>query len=289
MAGMAEAAQKALESADNADNADNADDAVSADAGNADGRSDHSPDRSSDRSPDRASDRASDRSRAAMEAATVLIDGRRYMRDGRGRLTPLALVRPQDQLMDEMVRIIVGHAEELSAQIARFRGHTMDDISAFDALLEAEYGGHARRSVKGNRTYLSYDGCFKVQVQIAERIAFGPELQVARELVDHCIGEWSASANDEIRALVNHAFQADREGEISRGAIYSLLAARYRRRALEEGDGRAARCDAHRRLQVLCARLPPRRSGSRLGAGHHRPGESLMKKRESKQAGRHRR
>jgi len=156
-------------------------------------------------------------------AATVEIDGARYMRDAQGRLTPLDLVRPQDQLQDEMVRRVIHFAEDLSAQVARFRGHSFDDIGGFDALLEAEYGGHARKSIKGNRTYMSYDGTMKVQVQIAERVAFGPELQVARDLVDECLAEWAEDSREEIRALVAHAFQVDKEGEISRGAIYSLL------------------------------------------------------------------
>ena len=151
------------------------------------------------------------------------IDGVIYLRDAQGRLTPQELARPQDILQDEMVRKVIGHAEDLSARIARFRGHSVDDIGAFDALLSQEYGGHTRRSVKGNRTYLSFDGCQKVQVQIAERIAFGPEMQVARDLVDECLGEWASDARSEIRAIVSHAFQVDKEGEISRGAIYSLL------------------------------------------------------------------
>lgn len=153
----------------------------------------------------------------------VEIDGDVYLRDAKGRLTPKNLVRAQDLLQDEMVRDVIGYAQDLSAQIARFRNHSFDDISNFDAVLAQEYGGHARASVKGNRTYMSYDGCCKVQVQIAERVAFGPELQVARDLVDECLGDWSKKAGDEIRAIVGHAFQVDKEGEISRSAIYSLL------------------------------------------------------------------
>ena len=154
-----------------------------------------------------------------------------YLRDGRGALVPESLVRPQDALQDQMVRKIVGYALALNAQIARFRAHCFDDIGAFDALLEGEYGGHARASVKGNRTYLSYDGCLKTQVQISERIAFGPELEVARGLVDECLADWSANSRDEIRAIVRHAFAVDKEGQISRSAIYSLL-------RLEIADGR---------------------------------------------------
>ena len=166
--------------------------------------------------------RAQQRALRLIEEGMLSIDGKPYMRDARGRLTPLDLVPAKDQIQDEVVRKIVAYAEELSEEIARFRGHTMDDIGTFDALLEDEYGGHARQSVKGNRTYLSFDGCYKVQVQIAERVAFGPELQVARDLVDECLREWSSDSRDEIRALVEHAFQVDKEGEISRGSIYSL-------------------------------------------------------------------
>ena len=159
----------------------------------------------------------------AAAAAIVTVGEERYMRDARGALVPLDLVRPQDQLMDEVVRRVVHYAEELSAQIGRYRAHTMDDLGAFDALLEAEYGGHARKSAKGNRTYLSFDGCLKVQVQVSETIAFGPELQTARGLVEECVEEWAEGTRDEVRALITHAFSPKKHGEISRTAIYALL------------------------------------------------------------------
>ncbi|WP_419737797.1 DUF3164 family protein [Ruegeria sp.] len=166
-----------------------------------------------------------------IDAATVDIDGARYMRDAQGRLTPLEMVRPQDQLQDEMVRRVIHFAGDLSGQIGRFRSHCFDEIGGFDAILEAEYGGHSRRSVKGNRTYMSYDGTMKVQVQIADRIAFGPELQVARDLVEECLAEWAEGSRAEIRTIVSHAFQVDKEGEIARAGIYSLL-------RLDIADGR---------------------------------------------------
>ncbi len=164
----------------------------------------------------------SERVAELLAAATTTIGDDVYMKDGRGRMVPIALVPAKDQLQDEMVRKIVGYAKDLSDEIARFRGHTMDDIGSFDALLEAEYGGHSRQSVKGNRTYMSHDGCYKVQVQISESVAFGPELQVARDLITGCLSEWASDSRQEIRAIVEHAFQVDKEGEISRGAIYSL-------------------------------------------------------------------
>ena len=175
--------------------------------------------------PAQEASRGQNRQNALGEAGDgrVVIGDDVYMRDAKGRLTPESLVKPQDLLQDEMVRTVIGYAQDLSAQVARFRCHCFDDIGDFDALLAQEYGGHARESLKGNRTYMSYDGCLKVQVQIAERVAFGPELQIARDLVDECLGDWASDARDEIRTLVGHTFQVDKEGEISRSAIYSLL------------------------------------------------------------------
>ena len=188
----------------------------------------------------------SERVAALLAKATTEVGGDVYMTDEKGRMVPIDRVRAQDQLQDEMVRKVVGYAEDLNEQIARFRDHTMHDISSFDALLAEEYGGHARASVKGNRTYHSYDGCYKVQVQIADRVAFGPELQVARDLVNECLAEWAADSNTKIRALVEHAFQVDKEGEISRGSIYSLL-----RLDIEDPRWRKAMAAIHDAMRVV--------------------------------------
>ena len=162
-------------------------------------------------------------------AGAVELQGKLYMRDAKGLLVPLELVKPVDQLEDQMVRKIIGFAEELSAQIARFKGHTADDIGAFQALLAEQYGVEPKGGAKGNVTFTSFDGSLKVQVQIADNLTFGPQLQVAKQLIDECIAEWSAEANAPIRALVNHAFQVDKEGRVNRNAILQL-----RRVAIED-------------------------------------------------------
>lgn len=151
------------------------------------------------------------------------LDGRAYMADAKGALVPLELVKPQHQLEDETVRKVMHYARELSAQIARFRGHTMTDLGVFDALLDQEYGGRRRASVKGNRTYQSFDGLMKVQVQTADMIDFGPELQVAKALIDECLTEWSGEARAEIQAVITRAFNTDKAGQINRSEIFTLL------------------------------------------------------------------
>lgn len=151
-----------------------------------------------------------------------------YMADSKGRLVPEGLVKPADKLEDQLVRKLMGYADDLSAQIGRFKAHTFDDVGAFVALLAEQYGA-AKGGTKGNMTFTSYDGTLKVQVAVADTMSFGPELQVAKTLIDGCIVEWAEGSNANIRALVEHAFRVDKEGQVSREAIFAL-----RRVAIED-------------------------------------------------------
>lgn len=152
----------------------------------------------------------------------IEIDGKTYMRDGRGALIPIELVKTADQLEDELVRKIMGFAVALSEQITRFKGYTFADLGEFDALLAQEYG-LTKGGPKGNRTYTSHDGLMRVSIRIADLIDFGPALQTAKGLVDECLNEWSAESRPEIRAIVTRAFNTDREGQINRAEIFTLL------------------------------------------------------------------
>ncbi len=144
-----------------------------------------------------------------------------YMTDPKGHLVPINLVSDADKLEDQTVNDIVKFATDLSGQIARFKGHTFDDVNTAAELMGEQYGVR-KGGQKGNMTFTSYDGCRKVQVQVADNITFGPQLQIAKGLIDECIEEWSEKSNDEIKALVNHAFDVGKEGQVNRTALFSL-------------------------------------------------------------------
>jgi hypothetical protein len=165
---------------------------------------------------------ASEFNPAPIPSRYVEVEGKQYMRDAKGALVPLTMVKPQDQLQDEVVRKIMGYAIALSDQVARFKEHTFEDIGGFEALLAQEYDATIG-GAKGNKTLMSFDGLFKVTVQVADNIVFGPELQIAKSLVDECLNEWSEGARDEIRAIVTRAFNTDKEGQINRSEIFMLL------------------------------------------------------------------
>ena len=151
-----------------------------------------------------------------------VVNGKEYMADARGALVPKETIKAEHLLEDETVRRIMGYAIALSEQVARFKAHTFEDLGDLEALLAQSYGV-AKGGAKGNKTFLSHDGLFKVQVAVADYIDFGPQLQIAKELIDECLNEWAAESRAEIRAIVTRAFNTDKAGQINRAEIFMLL------------------------------------------------------------------
>ncbi len=153
---------------------------------------------------------------------TIIVNGKTYMPDAKGALVPMELIKPEYLLEDQTVRKIIGFASSLSAEVARFKAHTFDDIGAFEAILAQEYGAK-KGGAKGNKTLMSHDGLFKVLVNVSDNMKFGPQLQDAKALLDECLNEWAANAGPELRALVTSAFNTDKAGQINRSEIFMLL------------------------------------------------------------------
>lgn len=159
---------------------------------------------------------------AAIDAPVEIPPG--YVMDAKGRLIPKSMVKDHELLEDQVVRNVIGHAETLSAQIGRFKGHCYEDIATLLDLLAEKYGARKRgMDGKGNVTLTSFDGTLRVQVQVQDQLTFGSGLQIAKSLIDDCLRAWSADARPELRAVVTEAFRTDKEGQVSREAVFSLL------------------------------------------------------------------
>lgn len=154
---------------------------------------------------------------------TIITSGpdRTHMTDSKGRDVPVEMVSDADKLIDDVVTKIVDFADELSARISRFKGHTYDDVNTTIELLAEKYGVR-RGGAKGNITLTSFDGLTKVEVKVSDNIVFGPELQIAKQLVDEYIAEFSDGLSPELEVLLNHAFQVNKAGAVNREALYSL-------------------------------------------------------------------
>lgn len=152
----------------------------------------------------------------------VLMNGNEFMVTATGGFEPIGIVKGQHKLEDDTVRKCIAFAENLNAQLSRFRDHTAADLAALDAILAEKYNTKIGGK-KGNRTYQTYDGLLKIQVQVSDLITFGPELQVAKALIDECLIEWSADSRPEIQLAISSAFNTDKEGQVNRANIYKLL------------------------------------------------------------------
>jgi hypothetical protein len=164
--------------------------------------------------------------------APPALDG--YMRDARGRLVPAALVKPEQLLEDALVRGLHEKAAKLSGLLRDFRDTALDDIEALLDLLADKYrvtlGGD-----RGNLTLDTYDGELIVMVSVGDQLDLGPELQIAKTLIDGCIHRWSEGASIELQAIVNDAFDVDKKGKLNVGRILAL-----RRMNIDDADWKKA-------------------------------------------------
>ncbi|OHD21158.1 MAG: sulfate transporter [Spirochaetes bacterium GWB1_59_5] len=144
-----------------------------------------------------------------------------YMRDAQDRLVPIETVRQIDLERDAIVREIVGKAELLAGQLAGFKKKTMDDIQAFIEL-SAEKFNVKLGGIKGNVNLLTFDGEYRITRAMNENIVFDERLQIAKQLIDECITDWSAGSRAELRALINDAFYVDKQGKINTQRVLGL-------------------------------------------------------------------
>lgn len=144
-----------------------------------------------------------------------------YWMDAKGCLIPESMIKPIDKERDWLVKELVNKANEVSAVLSSFKVQAFGDIAAFIDLSAEQYdtkiGGQ-----KGNLTLYSFDGKYRVQRAIQDRIAFDERLQAAKELIDQCLHDWTEGARPEIQSIVTNAFATDREGQINTGRVLTL-------------------------------------------------------------------
>lgn len=148
---------------------------------------------------------------------------RGYWRDANGSLVPITKIKDIDKLRHQRVTELCEQAKKASAALTAFKLTAMQAFQEFVDESLAQYdvklGGK-----KGNVTLVSFDGRFKVIRQMQETIVFDERLQAAKHLIDECVKAWSKGSNDNIKVLVNDAFQVDKQGGVNTGRVLGLRA-----------------------------------------------------------------
>ena len=145
-----------------------------------------------------------------------------FVKNAAGHLVPEHQVREHDKLRDQVARDLASMALSLNQSLTLFKTKALADIEDLIAISNERYGVTIGGK-KGNASITTYDGQFKIERAMAERITFTEEILAAKELIDQCIRKWSEGANSHLRVLVDRAFRANRQGQIKTGDVLSLL------------------------------------------------------------------
>ena len=145
-----------------------------------------------------------------------------YMKNALGHFVPRANVREQDLLRDEIANKVASRAIRLHQELSAFKKETLAELADLIKIAGERYevtlGGK-----KGNVSICSYDGKYKVPRSVADRIQFTEEIEAAKALIHQCIARWSEGANDNIRAIVDRAFNKDTKGQLKTAAVLDLM------------------------------------------------------------------
>jgi len=144
-----------------------------------------------------------------------------FKQNAQGHMVPLDKISEVDLLRDEVVNELVKNARAQATALADFKLKSMGDIETFIALSAEKYGVEFG-GTKGNVTLRSYDGRYKIQRAMADQLVFDERLMIAKQLIGECIKDWSPGANANLLALINSAFEVDREGKVNTGRILAL-------------------------------------------------------------------
>ncbi|MDK4547778.1 DUF3164 family protein, partial [Kingella kingae] len=148
------------------------------------------------------------------------IDLSQYRQDARGNLIPIENIKEIDLDRDELVKEIFAAIEAPMRDLEQARRNGIEDVRAFVELAAEKYG--AKPSKKGNVTLHSFDGSLRVTVAMSDVLTFDERLTAAKTLIDECLDEWTQDSRQELKTIVQQAFDVNKEGNISTAKVLGL-------------------------------------------------------------------
>ena len=147
------------------------------------------------------------------------IQGREHWLHEKGSWVPVDAIHDKVKLEHELVAKVATAALQLSKSLARFKALTFAEGAALVELLGQQYGISLGGS-KGNVSFHTYDRAYRIDIARTDRIAFGPEIHAARQLLELWVAEQQGAA--ELKALINSAFGLDRQNVVRASEILRL-------------------------------------------------------------------
>ncbi len=147
-----------------------------------------------------------------------------YMANARGGLDRIENIDEIDKLRDDFVMGVIARASVINKLLRDFKEDTLAEIQAFIQLSANEYkrefGGK-----KGNVSFISHDGKYKVARANHDFVTFDERMLAAKELFLECARDWASSPNvpNDLVILVEGHFRLNRNGDVSVSEVMRLM------------------------------------------------------------------
>ena len=144
-----------------------------------------------------------------------------YLLDSRGRLCPLSVVDPIDQMRHKLVLELADLAKALNQNIVDSKSRMFADIAAF-VDLSAEQYGVKRGGAKGGVQLTSYDGRLKIVISKGRSIRADERILAAIALLNEFAVDLAKTGDENMQVVIQETFRPDAEGNLSLHRIMGL-------------------------------------------------------------------
>ena len=148
-----------------------------------------------------------------------------YVKLANGTLAQEGTVKEQDELENALVCDLHALHAGVYAGIEHLRNRAREDGAAFIEVLETKYGKKPKTKTDDSQpqmTLMSLDGSLKIVYERDSRVAFGPDIVRAKELVFKCLEKMSEGADPVLVDLAHQAFTRNKDGYIPVGKVAAL-------------------------------------------------------------------
>lgn len=153
----------------------------------------------------------------------AIVDENGRWQNCKGEFIHTDLIKADEKLKDQLVECILKKVKEHNKLLKALKDEINSDIQSYLDILLEKYNLDTRSSVKkGNFSFENYSKTQKVQIQMAEKIEFNEKLNIAKAKIDEYLSDLVKEASEDIKVLINKAFEVDKKGNLDSKKILSL-------------------------------------------------------------------
>lgn len=159
-----------------------------------------------------------------------------YMMNSRGEKVHVDLIKGDELMRDTLVNNLLADADVFRSMLGEFRAKSEQRVEEYMNTLMDKYHINAMaRSKKGNITLENFASTAKVQIAVQDTLAFDEKIQLAKMKFDEYFGVATEGSSEEIKLLINKAFDVDKEGNVDVKKILELRSYNIRHPKWVEG------------------------------------------------------